>query len=58
MVEAGEQLRDVAKDPSAKKIAGGAALGATAGALLPVLTVGVGAVLVAGLVAYKQLTKK
>ncbi|WP_037500173.1 hypothetical protein [Sphingomonas jaspsi] len=56
--EATEQFKDAARHPAAKKIAGGAALGGAAGALLPILTVGVGAALVGGLVAYKQLTKK
>jgi hypothetical protein len=56
--EAAEQLKEVARHPATKKIAGGAALGGAAGALLPVLTIGVGAALLGGLVAYKQLTKK
>ncbi|MFL6800476.1 MAG: hypothetical protein ACJ8EQ_01735 [Sphingomicrobium sp.] len=56
--EAADQLKEAARHPATKKIAGGAALGGAAGALLPILTVGVGAALVGGLVAYKQLTKK
>jgi hypothetical protein len=56
--EATEQLKEAARHPASKKIAGAAAIGGVAGALLPVVTVGVGAALLGGFVAYKQLTKK
>jgi hypothetical protein len=56
--EAAAQLKDAARHPASKKIAGAAAIGGVAGALLPVVTVGVGAALLGGFVAYKQLTKK
>ncbi|NIJ21947.1 anti-sigma factor ChrR (cupin superfamily) [Sphingomonas naasensis] len=45
------------KSKTGKRLAAGAALGAAAGVALPLLTVGAGAVLGAGYVAFKRLTR-
>jgi hypothetical protein len=45
------------KSGTGQKLAAGAVLGAAAGLALPVLTIGTGAVLGAGYVAFKRLTK-
>jgi len=55
--EAGNHARDIMQNPTAQKIAGGAALGAAAATVIPFLTSGVVAVLGAGYVAFKPLTK-
>lgn len=56
--ETSRQVSDVLRNESAQKIAGGAAVGAIAAAVLPVVTLGAGAVIGAGVVAYQQMTKK
>ncbi|MES2442193.1 MAG: hypothetical protein V4574_05130 [Pseudomonadota bacterium] len=55
--EAGNHAREIMKNPTAQKIAGGAALGAAAATVIPFVTIGLGAVLGAGYVAFKRLTK-
>jgi hypothetical protein len=55
--ETSKQVSGVLRDEKAQKIAGGAAVGAVAAVFLPV-TLGVGALIGAGVVAYNQLVKK
>jgi len=56
--ETGKQVSGVLRDENAQKIAGGAALGAVAAVFLPFVTLGAGALIGAGAVAYRQFSKK
>lgn len=55
--ETSKQVSGVLRDEKAQKIAGGAAVGAVAAVFLPV-TLGVGALIGAGVVAYNQFARK
>ena len=55
---AGEVAKDLLASPATKKVAGGALLGASVAAILPVVTLTAGAVVGAALVGYKLLTRK
>ena len=56
--ETSKHVSDALRNQDAQKIAGGAALGAVAAAVLPFVTLGAGAVIGAGVVAYRQFAKK
>ena len=56
-IEAGNHVKEAMRSEGGQKIAGGAALGAAAGLMLPILTVGAGAVIGAGIIAYQRLLK-
>lgn len=53
--EVSGMAKDGMRHPSTKPVLGGLAAGAVAGALLPVLSVGVGALLGAGIMFYKRV---
>jgi acetyltransferase-like isoleucine patch superfamily enzyme len=55
--EARVHAKELMKHPAAQKIAGGAALGAGAALIIPFVSIGVGAVVGAGFIAYRNLLK-
>jgi hypothetical protein len=56
-IEARDYAKDALRNRDVKKIAGGAVLGAGAAMLIPFVSLGVGAVVGAGFVAFQRLTK-